>query len=212
MTLKSLYLVRTYLIAYVAKLTTMPTHIKILIIWCCRYQIFHSLDDVPVDCAATVIPGTPFRTERKLIYPVNVGRNIAREAALTHFILPSDIELYPSDNLVNDFLSMIAKEEVSKLKSRRIFPLAIFEVAETVQNPHDKTELIQMLKTGEAIRFHKIICSYCHSVPKSDEWENTPLAPGILKIFIKKNLGNWFDPSFFFRNGSIHHYKANWCL
>ena len=31
-----------------------------------------------------------------LTYPVNVARNVAREAANTHFIFPSDVELYPS--------------------------------------------------------------------------------------------------------------------
>jgi beta-1,4-glucuronyltransferase 1 len=39
-----------------------------------------------------------------LDYPVNVGRNIAREAANSHFIFPSDIELYPNPGLIPAFL------------------------------------------------------------------------------------------------------------
>lgn len=35
---------------------------------------------------------------------MNVGRNIARDAAMTHFILASDIELYPNPGLVKRFL------------------------------------------------------------------------------------------------------------
>ena len=42
---------------------------------------------------------------------MNVGRNIARDAAMTHFILASDIELYPNPGLVHKFLEMIARNE-----------------------------------------------------------------------------------------------------
>jgi hypothetical protein len=46
-----------------------------------------------------------------LDYPVNVGRNIAREAANSYFIFPSDIELYPNPGLIPDFLDMIRRNE-----------------------------------------------------------------------------------------------------
>jgi len=49
-----------------------------------------------------------YKEENHLIYPVNVGRNLARNASLTHFILASDIELYPRPhNLTKMFLNMI---------------------------------------------------------------------------------------------------------
>ena len=38
------------------------------------------------------------------MYPVNVGRNIARETATTHFILASDIELYPNPGKYRDII------------------------------------------------------------------------------------------------------------
>ena len=37
-----------------------------------------------------------YKTRHKLTYPINVGRNVAREAATTHYVFASDIELYPS--------------------------------------------------------------------------------------------------------------------
>lgn len=52
-----------------------------------------------------------YKTQKKLLYPVNVGRNIARDAAMTHFILASDIELYPNPGLVRKFLEMIARND-----------------------------------------------------------------------------------------------------
>lgn len=42
---------------------------------------------------------------------MNVGRNIARDAAMTHFLLASDIELYPNPGLVRKFLEMIARND-----------------------------------------------------------------------------------------------------
>lgn len=51
------------------------------------------------------------KTKNKLTYPINVGRNLARESALTHFVLASDIELYPNPGLVEDFFMMEISEE-----------------------------------------------------------------------------------------------------
>ena len=38
---------------------------------------------------------TTYRHRNNLDYPINVARNVARVTANTHFIFPSDIELYP---------------------------------------------------------------------------------------------------------------------
>lgn len=70
-----------------------------------------------------------YKTEKKLLYPVNVGRNVARESALTHYVLASDIELYPSPMLAERFLNMIARSEPPLNNTNpRVFPISIFEV------------------------------------------------------------------------------------
>lgn len=48
-----------------------------------------------------------FRARHELLYPVNVGRNLAREAAMTHFVFVNDIELYPSLGFVDSFFKML---------------------------------------------------------------------------------------------------------
>lgn len=112
-----------------------------------------------------------YKTQKKLLYPVNVGRNVARDAAMTHFILASDIELYPNPGLVHKFLEMIVRNEpVLQRKNPRVFPLSIFEVDSSSPVPRDKTELQELLRNGKAIPFHKRVCSSCHGVPKSKEW------------------------------------------
>lgn len=130
----------------------------------------------PFNCSAlppyaNVSASQLYKTQKKLLYPVNVGRNIARDAAMTHFILASDIELYPNPGLTHKFLEMIARNDLPlQRKNPKVFPLSIFEVDAASQVPRDKTELQELLKTGKAIPFHKRVCSSCHGVPKSKEW------------------------------------------
>ena len=44
-------------------------------------------------------PFVSYRSMNNLTYPVNVGRNIARQSATSHFVFASDIELYPSPGM-----------------------------------------------------------------------------------------------------------------
>ena len=85
-----------------------------------------------------------YKSQRKLLYPVNLGRNIARESAVTRYVLASDIELYPSPNLPAKFLEMIRRKDQPVLfrPNPKVFVLSIFEVAEKNQPPLNKTRLV----------------------------------------------------------------------
>ena len=59
-------------------------------------------------------PFISYRSTNNLTYPVNVGRNIARQTATSHFVFPSDIELYPSPGMLknkND-ISLLGYQEI----------------------------------------------------------------------------------------------------
>ena len=45
-----------------------------------------------------------YRSQNNLTYPVNIARNVARSLAMTYFVFPSDIELYPSLNFIKGYL------------------------------------------------------------------------------------------------------------
>lgn len=149
-----------------------------------------------------------YKTQKKLLYPVNVGRNIARDSALTHFILASDVELYPNPGLVRKFLEMIARNDpVLQRKSPKVFPLSIFEVESSAPVPKDKTELQELLRTGKAIPFHKRVCSSCHGVPKAKEWIVANETEELGVFHIGKRVGYFvhWEPVYIGTNAEPHY-------
>ncbi|XP_076757458.1 beta-1,4-glucuronyltransferase 1 [Xylocopa sonorina] len=156
-----------------------------------------------------------YKNEKKLLYPVNVGRNIARESAPTFYVFASDIELYPSPNLPEKFLEMIRKRDQPALYSPnpKVFVLSIFEVDEKSQAPNNKTHLVQMLKAGTAIPFHKKLCSGCHNVPRSKEWQEAPETEGLHVFHVGKRIGSFvhWEPIFIGTNNDpLYDERLSW--
>ncbi|XP_053601734.1 beta-1,4-glucuronyltransferase 1-like [Plodia interpunctella] len=125
-----------------------------------------------------------YKRRKNLIYPVNIARNVARDAALTHFFLSSDVELYPSSGLVEKFLNMIARNAKPLNTSRkpRVFPISLFEVADHVKAPSSKTEVQAMVKNKTAVSFHKFMCPSCHSMPNGRQWSKEE-ETGLMDVF-----------------------------
>ncbi len=126
-----------------------------------------------VDCAMPPpTSGNTYRKIHSMTYPVNVGRNIARESANSHFVFPSDIELYPNPGFIPSFLKMVTsgEEEALKKSQPRVFVSSIFEIKEGHDLPTTKAELLKLLKSKIVIPFHKMVCSQCHAIPKAKEW------------------------------------------
>ena len=112
-----------------------------------------------------------------LTYPVNVGRNIARESALTHFVLASDIELYPNPGLIQSFLKMIKNTNQEGQiynvfdSNPKAYVVSIFEIEEGHQLPQTKNELINLMDQETLIPFHQRYCKLCHQIPGAEDWK-----------------------------------------
>nr|XP_053629325.1 beta-1,4-glucuronyltransferase 1-like [Cherax quadricarinatus] len=140
-----------------------------------------------IDCNAdktSLVRG--YRATEVLPYPVNVARNVARVAAPTWFVLPSDVELYPSHGLVDQFLALVqrinsGKERRVSAASPRVFVVPVFEVAAVV--PTDKEELVQQYHQKDAVYFHRHVCAHCQRFPALTDWIRQPGKSGILKVF-----------------------------
>ncbi|KAI8429696.1 hypothetical protein MSG28_000264 [Choristoneura fumiferana] len=160
--------------------------------------------NTPYNCTEkppyVVNSSTTYMKLKSLLYPVNVARNIARDAALTHYILPSDIELYPSPNLVPRFLNMIARnaKPLNTSTKPRVFPISIFEVDAKVKVPSTKTELQAMLKKQTAIPFHKFVCPNCHNIPQAAQWMSAKETTQMDVFHVGKRKGKYviWEPIF----------------
>jgi len=117
-----------------------------------------------------------YKAVANLTYPINVGRNIARLAANTHFIFACDIELYPSLGFVDQFLNMVAKNHsvlaLDPKQPRRVYPLPVFEIETGVQIPANKSELLALYRKKQAQIFHLKVCPTCHIIPGQEAWFN----------------------------------------
>lgn len=131
------------------------------------------LANYKADCSKvpTNSPQT-YRRAQSLTYPVNVGRNVARESANSHYIFPSDIELYPNPGLIPAFLDMVTRGDETALQRHnpKVFVSSIFEIKTGAELPENKEQLKDMLKKSVVIPFHKKVCSLCHAIPKAKEW------------------------------------------
>lgn len=87
---------------------------------------------------------TTFRKEHNMIYPINVGRNVARNASMTNYFIVSDIEMVPSDGLAPKFLTMVRKLMGDKKRdegyifAKAVFVVPLFEVERGEDIPRDK--------------------------------------------------------------------------
>ncbi|CAG9782205.1 unnamed protein product [Diatraea saccharalis] len=85
-----------------------------------------------------------FRKEHNMIYPINVGRNVARNASRTNYFIVSDIEMVPSGGLAPKFLTMVRKLMGDKKRdegcifAKTVFVVPLFEVERGEEIPHDK--------------------------------------------------------------------------
>ncbi|XP_044580381.1 beta-1,4-glucuronyltransferase 1-like isoform X2 [Cotesia glomerata] len=162
-----------------------------------------------------VLNNKMYKNEKKLLYPVNIGRNIARESAITHYILASDIELYPNPGLPDNFLEMIRKNDHPALSKSnpKVFVLPIFEVDKKSLPPTNKTILIKMLKAGTAIPFHKRLCSICHNIPKGKEWQEAAETADLSVFHVGKRTGNFahWEPIFIGTNNEpMYEERLSW--
>ena len=130
-----------------------------------------------------------YKEKFNLDYPVNIARNVARAMAGTHFVFPSDIELYPSPNLILDFLAMIRRNDGQlKRSSPRVFVNSIFEIAENHSLPNNKSHLVELLKSKVVIPFHQNLCPYCHNIPQATEWQQAEIKPGMNIFHVGKRV------------------------
>lgn len=157
------------------------------------------------------------RAQKQLPYPINVLRNVARLAAPSKYVLASDIELYPSINVVSMFRELLAKERSGQLtlvdlKKPHVYVFPIFEVKATVKAPETKAQLVKMLASGDAIPFHKWVCDSCQNFVDRAKWVNETVDPNQLNIFRKtQRRKSFWEPLYIGTNDEpLYEERLSW--
>ena len=120
----------------------------------------------------TIAPTQSFDENSHPWYPISEGYNIARKAANTHFVLSSDIEFYPSLELVPKFLQMLTQNPqlILNRNKPRVFVLPVFELRKYAHMPDTKQNLQDLFRTSQAMTFYEFVCPSCYSIPQQDDW------------------------------------------
>jgi len=128
-----------------------------------------------------------YKKQNGLDYPVNVARNVARQTVSTHFVFPSDIELYPSPNLISAFLDMIRRDgPLLQGTNPRVFVNHIFEIEANHSLPETKAELVKLIEEKIVIPFHKLVASKAHTIPHAKEWLEAKPSDGMDILYTGK--------------------------
>ena len=157
------------------------------------------------------------RKQKRLPYPINVLRNVARLSAPSRFVLASDIELFPSINVVSMFRGLLRKERAGQLPlvnsaKSHVYVFPIFEVKATVKAPETKAQLAKMLALGDAIPFHKWVCDSCQNYVDRAKWINETADPNQLNIFRKtQRRRSFWEPLYIGTNDEpLYEERLSW--
>lgn len=120
------------------------------------------------DCTSITNTSAPKKRRSQGTYPINVGRNLARQLSSTPYVFSIDIELYPSLNIPAKFERMLQSERPTHVK--RVWVVPVFEVHSKVRAPMIKSQLRALFQKRLAISFHQYRCDICHRIPNLKQW------------------------------------------
>ncbi|KAG8199719.1 hypothetical protein JTE90_000816 [Oedothorax gibbosus] len=129
-----------------------------------------SFEETKEDCSVLGSGNWTQKRKSEGPYPINVGRNLARQRTHTPYVFSVDIELYPSNNVLSKFERMIRFRK--NTTSSEVWVLPVFEVHSGFPSPRTKFQLKQMFTSHQAISFHKYKCNICHMIPDLRGWLN----------------------------------------
>ncbi|XP_018353350.1 PREDICTED: beta-1,4-glucuronyltransferase 1-like isoform X2 [Trachymyrmex septentrionalis] len=148
-----------------------------------RPPALSAISRIQGDCAASDLQWRQAETERrkrKMTYPINVSRNVARMMANTSRVLVSDIELLPSARLASGFMEMVHHRPP---KHGVVFVVPVFEIESNEQPPTTKRELLAACRAGLAVYFHRFVCPHCQRFPGLTRWLIRP-DPGKIRPLV----------------------------
>uniref|UniRef100_A0A0N4ZVX1 N-acetylmuramoyl-L-alanine amidase n=1 Tax=Parastrongyloides trichosuri TaxID=131310 RepID=A0A0N4ZVX1_PARTI len=103
------------------------------------------------------------------VYPINVGRNIARLGMETRLFLSGDIENFPSYNY-EKIVSELAAKYLLKQKRKIVLVHRRFEYEKGLETPRNKAELKDLILKKQANVFHEKVYPNGHMIVGLHDW------------------------------------------
>ncbi|KAG5311768.1 B4GA1 glucuronyltransferase, partial [Acromyrmex insinuator] len=178
-----------------------------------RPPALSAISRIQGDCAASDLQWRQAETERRkrrMTYPINVTRNVARTMANTSRVLVSDIELLPSARLASGFMEMVHHRLP---KHGVVFVVPVFEIESNEQPPATKRELLAACRAGLAVYFHRYTYTYIYIQDASRRFvcPHCQRFPGLTRWLIRPDPGR-IRPLIVTRREYPHHRMFEMCL
>nr|XP_033810318.1 beta-1,4-glucuronyltransferase 1 [Geotrypetes seraphini] len=123
-------------------------------------------------------------------YPNNLLRNVARVAAMAHYVLVIDVDILPSEGLRPAFLALATSRGKEHSGEQAVFVIPAFEIRHARKVPGDKAELLQLYQVGEIRPFYEELCPRCQTPLNYSHWLNLPAKPSLQVAYTME----WKDP------------------
>lgn len=137
----------------------------------------------------TLLSESSFRKTKKLSYPINIARNVAREAVATKYVFSTDLELYPSLDLEQDIIKL-TKRLGNQGVGNHVYFVPTFEIAKEVKNiPTNKAELYKLFVDKKAFFFHASLWNWRSMSQPNLRGGPNPVSPA----FYFQDQEKWFD-------------------
>ncbi|XP_030763588.1 beta-1,4-glucuronyltransferase 1-like [Sitophilus oryzae] len=147
-------------------------------------------------------------------YPINVGRNVARQAAFTDYVMVCDVELMPSHDLASRFMQMLDVEKCTSTEcEKQVYVVPVFEVEASETVPRTKNQLISLLNQEKAVYFHRKICTHCQKFPGLERWMDSDSGDVIRPLLVTKREAPYhrWEPIYIgTKNEPLYHEKLSW--
>uniref|UniRef100_A0A1B0BQM1 N-acetyllactosaminide beta-1,3-N-acetylglucosaminyltransferase n=1 Tax=Glossina palpalis gambiensis TaxID=67801 RepID=A0A1B0BQM1_9MUSC len=142
------------------------------------------------DCMSSpfILYNETYRRLKKLIYPSNMARNIARQTVSTYYVLSLDINYLPSAKFIENFLKMVYKLDLNN-PFNTVYALTVFNAPmPKVVLPETKEELLEYYEKNKLY-----LSDESRRIPYIETWlkSSDELKPFSI-LHIRKHEAAWF--------------------
>uniref|UniRef100_A0A1A9V7I7 N-acetyllactosaminide beta-1,3-N-acetylglucosaminyltransferase n=1 Tax=Glossina austeni TaxID=7395 RepID=A0A1A9V7I7_GLOAU len=143
-----------------------------------------------IDCMSSPFSlyNETYRHQKKLIYPSNMARNVARQTVSTYYVLSLDMNYLPSAKFIENFLKMTYDLDLDN-PFNTVYALTVFKASmPKIVLPETKEELLEYYEKNKLY-----LSDESGRIPYIKTWLKSPNELKMLSILhIRKHEAAWF--------------------